>query len=130
MLIRVGFAHLRPMITHHLSIGLSGKVTAMSTSSNADYILASSLDRNIRLLSAATGSEMTGHGKVVGKLYVTAAPNAIVSLSVSGDESSDATLNEESTERTQDDNEDWDDLQEVSDAEELARGSRKRHKRA
>jgi hypothetical protein len=118
------------MKTHHLSIGLSGKVTAMCTSPEADYILAGSLDRNIRLLSTATGSEMAGHGKVVGKLYVTAAPNAIASLNASGDESSDARLPEESTNKAQDDDEDWDDLQEVSDAEEPARGSRKRQKRA
>jgi len=107
----------------------------MSTSSKTDHLLAGSLDRNIRLLSAATGSEMTGHGKVIGKLYLTAAPNAIVSLSVGGDESSDAILNEESSTRVEgddeaDENEDWSELQEVSDDEEPAKGSRKRQRRA
>lgn len=102
-------------------------------------MLAGSLDRNVRLLTPASdnddtsvGKELSGHGKVVGKLYVTAAPNAIVCLNDGTSEATDSVskqVDEEGVEEGGQEDVDWDDLQEVSSEEDSGKVARKRQRR-
>ena len=93
-----------------LSLGLSGKVTSMATSP-AGVSFAGSLDRYVRLLSAPSD----GSGTVVGKLYVTSAPTAIVPIEVPA---KDITSDREEEEDSAEDDDDWGEIQQVSSDEE------------
>jgi hypothetical protein len=108
-------------------LGLSGKVTSISTSSSTGFSAASSLDRYFRLLSSGSPSE--GSGGVVGKFYVTSVPTAIVPIETTGHtlaSDEEEKLVNEADER----DDDWGGIQQVSsDEENLSQARKKRRKR-
>jgi hypothetical protein len=98
----------------------------MSTSASTGFSVAGSLDRYFRLLSSGAPSE--GSGGVVGKLYITSAPTAIVSIEGAGhtlisDEKEKAGI------EVDDECEDWGEIQQVSSDEENRFQARKKRRR-
>ncbi|PVG02810.1 hypothetical protein CPB86DRAFT_811387 [Serendipita vermifera] len=110
--------------------GLSGKATAISASHSTGFAAAGSLDQYFRLLSSPSpGQDISSNsGQVVGKLYITVAPSAIVPLATN-----EATSGIDETERNEegDSDREWEGLQQVSDEddEESKRVSKKRRKK-
>ncbi|KAG8814490.1 hypothetical protein FRC17_001108 [Serendipita sp. 399] len=111
--------------------GLSGKVTSIRASPSTGYVAAGALDRYFRLLSCPISSDLgqtQGHGNVVGKLYVTAGPTAIIPL-VENAEAVTSTEPDVIIDREEDD--DWNNIREVSsDDEGSTRNLKKRRKKA
>lgn len=103
-----------------LPLGLSGKVTSMATSPSTEFSIAGSLDRYVRLLSEPFGAS----GNVIGKLYVTSAPTAIIPIGVSLKPIQSAEEQEEPVE-----DEDWGEIQQVSSDEDIAPQVRKKRRR-
>ncbi|KAG8801274.1 hypothetical protein FRC17_006681, partial [Serendipita sp. 399] len=110
---------------------LSGKVTSICASPSTGYVAAGALDRYLRLLSCPVSSDSgqtQGHGNVVGKLYVTAGPTAIIPL-VENAEAISSTESDVIIDKEEDD--DWNNLREVSsDDEGSNRNVKKRQKKA
>lgn len=112
--------------------GISGKITSITACQSGGYIAAGSLDRYFRLLSSAPANQtsekgdLMGHGDVVGKLYITAPPTAILPLSGPDVE----IAKEKHHEDSQMDEDAWEELQQVSSEEdEEVRNPKKKRRR-
>ncbi|KAG8786819.1 hypothetical protein FRC15_010638 [Serendipita sp. 397] len=115
--------------------GLSGKVTSICASPSTGYVGVGALDRYFRLLDSpvsvdsSQSDNLQGHGSVVGKLYVTASPTAIIPLVEDAESKACTVLDDVVAKDGEED--DWNNLQEVSsDEEDLAPTSKKRRKKA
>ena len=104
----------------------------MSACQSTSYIAAGSLDRYFRVLSSAPANQasgkddLVGHGDVVGKLYITAPPTAIITLGGPDLE----TANERAHEDIRVDEDAWEDIQQVSSEEDdKPPGPRKKKRR-
>jgi len=121
-----GMRDLSSEAKSELRPGLSGKVTSISVSPSTGSSAAGSLDRYFRLLGQ--GGPPGGSGGVIGKLYVTSAPAAIVPIEVSHR----AKASDEGKGDIQSDegDKDWDGIQQVSsDEEDVSQARKKRKKR-
>ncbi|KAG8821680.1 hypothetical protein FRC19_007436 [Serendipita sp. 401] len=115
--------------------GLSGKVTSICASPSTGYVGVGALDRYFRLLDSpvsvdsSQSDNLQGHGSVVGKLYVTASPTAIIPLVEDAGSKACTVFDDVVAKDGEED--DWNNLQEVSsDEEDLAPTSKKRRKKA
>lgn len=109
-------------------------VASLSASARLDQAAAGSLDRYFRLLTPIPNEndvrDARRHGSVAGKLYVTAAPTAIVPLELEASPSARKALSEMDGGEREEVDEDFDDMQEISSEDDSAHTSRKRRRKA